>query len=72
MASDKVCYDKAFMLLKIKNMMDNKMDLFQWFTNIVVKILIVTKEQELILMQFLITKNKQKNYTEQLPEKLNR
>ena len=62
-ASDKILHDIAFILLKIENMMDNNTDLFQWFTNILVKSLIVMQKQELILMQFLISKNKQKNYT---------
>ena len=62
-ASDKVLHDITFILLKIENMMDNNIDLFQWFTNILVKSLIVMQKQELILMQFLVSKNKQKNYT---------
>ena len=62
-ASDKVLHDIAFILLKIENMMDNNTDLFQWFINILVKSLIVMQKQELILMQFLISKNKQNNYT---------
>ena len=55
--SDKVLHDKVFILLKIKNMMDINMDSFQSLT-----IFLATQEQELILMQFLITKNKQKDY----------
>ena len=35
-----------------------------------VKSLVVTQEQELILMQCLIAKNKQKSYTNQLLKKL--
>ena len=62
-ASDKVLHDIAFILLKIENMMNNNTDLFQWFINILVKSLIVMQKQELILMQFLISKNKQNNYT---------
>ena len=49
-------------------MMD--MDQFQWLIDFLVKSLVVTKAQELILMQFLMTKNKQQNYTDQLLEKL--
>ena len=62
-ASDKVLHDIAFILLKIENMMDNNTDLFQWFINILVKSLIVMQKQELILMQLMISKNKQNNYT---------
>ena len=46
------------------------MDLFQFLKFFLVKSLVVTQEQEVILMQCLIAKNKQKNYTNQLLEKL--
>ena len=41
-------------------MMNINMDLFERFRIILVKGLIVTQEHELTLMQFLITKNRQK------------
>ena len=51
-------------------MIQINMDLFQLLKNFLVKSLVVTQEQELILMQCLIAKNKQKNYTNQLLKKL--
>ena len=36
-ASDKILCNKAFILLKIRNMMDNKGVLLQWFINFLIK-----------------------------------
>ena len=54
------------MILKIQNIMDIKMDLFQWSINFWIKKIQV---EQLKIKLFLI-KNYQNNYTKQLPENL--
>ena len=61
-AVDKVLRDKAFGLLKIRNMTNINMNLHQWSVNLLIKnpLVVVSK-----LKMFLI-KNQQKSYTKQL------
>ena len=64
-AVDKVLRDKAFGLLKIRNMTNINMNLHQWSVNLLIKnpLVVVSK-----LKMFLI-KNQQKSYTKQLSKK---
>ena len=61
-AVDKVLRDKAFGLLKIRNMTNINMNLHQWSVNLLIKNLLVVVSK---LKMFLI-KNQQKSYTKQL------
>ena len=58
---------KCLILLKANNMMDINVDLFQWFINFLIKSLLLVVVLKVNLCQ---TKNKLKNYTNQLLENL--
>ena len=65
-ASDKVLRNKAFILLKIQNMMDIKEILLLWFINFLIK------NPEVVVLKLKLNKmsNQLKNYANQLLKNL--
>ena len=65
-ASHKVLRYKTYNIAKIQNMMDINVDLFEWFTDLLIKRLLVL----ILKLTFCKTKNKLKNYANQVLESL--